>query len=80
MKNNLLKHLNNEIIKWENLYGYFYTTLYDENGHQRKENINENNLYDALNVCNTVMNVLNKIKRNRFNDIKKSEKRKYKIK
>lgn len=75
----LLKYLNNEIVKWENLYGYWYTYLYNSDGSQKPEYINDEQSYKALNESRVVMQVLNKIKRNRSTNLKRLEKRKYKI-
>lgn len=79
MNNKLLKYLNNQIIIWENIYGDIYTLLYDSKGRQRKEYTNDSWLYHNLREARAVMEVLKKIKRNRFNDIQKLEKKRYKI-
>lgn len=79
MSNKLLKYLNNQIIIWENIYGDIYTSLYDSKGRQRKEYTNGSWLYHNLREARAVMEVLKKIKRNRFNDIQKLEKKRYKI-
>lgn len=75
----LLKRLNNEIIEWENLYGQFYTYLYNPDGSQKPEELNNEQMYKSLEISRTVMQVLQKLKRNRFKDIKRLQKRKYKI-
>lgn len=79
MSNKLLKYLNNQIVIWENIYGDIYTLLYDSKGRQRKEYTNDSSLYSNLREVRAVMEVLKKIKRNRFNDIQKLEKKRYKI-
>jgi len=79
MSNNFLKYLNNQITIWENLYGDFYTLLYDSNDKQRPEEVNNEQAYRSLKECLTVVNVLKKIKRNRFKKIKVIEKKKYRI-
>lgn len=78
-KNTLLKYLNNEITAWENLYGDWYTLLYNPDGTQKPEKINDEQSYKALEICRTVMQVLQKIKRNRFTKLKRLNKKKYKI-
>lgn len=78
--NKLLKYLNNQIIIWENIYGDYYTMLYDKNENLIPMNeIMQNDLFKWLYSSQQVLSVLRKIKRNRFNDIKRLEKRKYKI-
>ncbi len=79
MGNKLLKYLNNQIIIWENIYGDIYNVLYNPDGTQKQKEINNKYLYASLRNAQGIMQVLKKIKRNRFNDIKKLEKRRYKI-
>lgn len=77
--NLLLKKLNIEIIEWENLYGEWYTFLYNPDGSQVKEEINNDFAYKCLKECLLVMNVLKSLKNNRFKNRKRTPKRKYKI-
>lgn len=81
MTNYLLKRLNNEIVKWENWYGTWYSILYDSDGHLQHfdSELIKDQYIKLLHEARAVMQVLNKIKRNRFKDIKRLEKRRYKI-
>lgn len=79
--NNLLKYLNNQITIWENNYGDLYTQLYDEEGHliPTDNKILQDDMFKWLYSAEKVMKTLKKIKRNRFNQVKKLEKKRYKI-
>lgn len=79
MANKLLKYLNNQIVIWENIYGDIYNFLYNPDGSQKPEEVNNKYLYSSLREAEAVMQTLHKIKRNRFKDVKRPEKRKYKI-
>lgn len=79
MANFLLKKLNNEIIAWENLYGESYTYLYNPDGSIREGLKYDDSMFENLRINKTVMQVLKKIKRNRFKDTKRLNKRKFKI-
>ena len=76
-----VKQLNNRLIKWENLYGFFWNECYDENGYNRKfkSEIEEEQSFKALDECRAVMEELQWLKRNMYYSPKKMEKRKYKI-
>ena len=76
------KQLNNMIIEWENLYGDYYTQMYDEKGHLKGFDLNSlefDELRNSLKVSRTVMQVLKKLKRNMYYMPKKEVKRKYKV-
>lgn len=81
MANKLLKYLNNQIVIWENIYGDYYSMLYDENDQLKptKNEILQNDLFKFKHAAMEVLLTLRKIKRNRFKDVKRPEKRKYKI-
>ena len=81
MTSNLLKYLNNQITIWENNYSDLYTQLYDKEGHLIPTNnkILQDDMFKWLYSAEQVMKILKKIKRNRFNQIKKTEKKRYKI-
>ena len=81
MTSNLLKYLNNQITIWENNYGDLYTQLYDKEGHLIPTNnkILQDDMFKWLYSAEQVMKILKKIKRNRFTQIKKTEKKRYKI-
>lgn len=75
-----LSQLNNMINTWKNLYGDFYNMCYDENGDIREmSDIEERQLFQSLNECKIVYQVLEKLKRNRFVSPKKRVKLKYNI-
>lgn len=82
MTSSLLKYLNNQITIWENTYGDLYTQLYDEEGHLIPTNnkILQDDMFKWLYAAQQTMSVLKKIKRNRFIEIKKLEKKRYKLK
>lgn len=79
--NNLLKYLNNQITIWENTYGDLYTQLYDKEGRliPTDNEILQNDMLKWLYSAEQVMRTLKKVKRNRFNQVKKPEKKRYKI-
>lgn len=81
MTNNLLKYLDNQITIWENNYGDLYTQLYDKEGHLIPTNnkILQDDMFKWLYAAQQTMSVLRKIKRNRFNKVRKLEKKRYKI-
>lgn len=75
------KQLTNRLIKWENLYGFFWNECYDENGHNRKfkSELEEEQNFRFLNECKVVMEELQWLQRNMYYMPKKTVKRKYKI-
>ena len=78
--NTFLIQLNNMINTWQNLHGDCYNMCYDENGNIREmSDIEERPLFESLNECKIVYQVLEKLKRNRFVSPKKRVKLKYKI-
>lgn len=79
MTSKLLKRLNNEITIWENVYGEYYSYLYNADGSLRVKETDEASMFENLKVARTVMEVLQKLKRNRFNDIKRLEIKRYVI-
>jgi hypothetical protein len=74
-----IDYLTNEIIKWENLYGQAYTYCYDETGSIRNDISIDDRMFDYLQQAKMVLQVLNKVKRNRNKPVKRQEIRKYKI-
>lgn len=81
MANKLLKHINNQIVIWENYYGWLYTELYDENDQLRPTNneIMQEDMFKWKYAAMQVLQTLRKIKRNRFKDIKRPAKKEYKV-
>ena len=76
---NITTALNNAVTTWENLYGDFYTMLYDENGKQRPEYINNEDMYACLKNCWGILKVLYKLKNSRYKLQKRKVKKLYKI-
>lgn len=79
--NTFLAQLNNRLIKWENLYGYWYNECYDENGQLKKfdSQWDEEQYFRALHDSLLAMTVLKDLKRNMYYKPKKKVKREYKI-
>lgn len=78
--NTFLAQLNNAINTWKNLYGDLYNLCYDEDGKVIKmSEIEEKQLFEGLRTCETVFQVLEKLKRNRFVSPKRRVKLKYRI-
>jgi hypothetical protein len=75
-----IDYLTNEIIKWENLYGQAYTYCYDETGSIRNGISIDDRMFDCLHQSKMVLQVLNKVKRNRNKPVIRQELRKYHIK
>lgn len=75
----LLRQLNNTIIQWENIYGDFYTSLYDEDGNIKLDMRDCDYLFNSLKQAESVLRVLNRLKRNRNYNLKKLTKRQYNI-
>lgn len=76
---NITTALNNAVTTWENLYGDFYTMLYDKNGKQRPEYINNEDMYTCLKNCWGILKVLYKLKNSRYKLQKRKVKKLYKI-
>lgn len=76
---NITTALNNAITTWENLYGDFYTMLYNKNGKQRPEYINNEDMYTCLKNCWGILKVLYKLKNSRYKLQKRKVKKLYKI-
>lgn len=76
---NITTALNNAVTTWENLYGDFYTMLYDKNGKQRPEYINNEDMYACLKNCWGILKVLYKLKNSRYKLQKRKVKKLYKI-
>ena len=75
----LSKRLKNTIIQWENIYGDWYTVLYDKNGIQIKPEKENTFAYECLRESNNILKVLKQIYNNKNYNIKNMNKRKYKL-